>query len=128
MPQSETKWTPGPWRVGAEYRGEITDIVARVPEGMPCTGTQTIAIMRTDIEALTLEARGAEISANAHLIAAAPDLYAALEEMLKHGEHEGECDNGDGEFCACMLHLAPSEARAQKARAALAKARGEQFQ
>lgn len=52
-------------------------------------------------------------------------LHEALEEMLKYGQHEGECDNGDGEQSACSLHLAASEARAEKARAALAKARGE---
>ena len=55
---------------------------------------------------------------------AAPELYAALEEMLRYGQHEGACNVGDG---TCELHLAASEARAIKARAALAKANPEKW-
>jgi hypothetical protein len=57
---------------------------------------------------------------------------AALEEMLKYGQHEGPCDNADPETgiqwegaAACDLHIAASEAREKIARAALARARGE---
>ena len=56
------------------------------------------------------------------LATAAPDLYAALEALLKGGQHEGPCDNGDYHDEACTLHLAAAEARKQQARAALLKA------
>ena len=62
----------------------------------------------------------------------APDLYAALEELLKAGQHEGPCDNCDpetgkpyDEAGACEAHLKACEARRKIAKAALAKARGE---
>lgn len=66
---------------------------------------------------------------NAKLTKQRDDLYTALEELLKAGQHEGPCDNQDpqtGEWYdgagACDLHLAASEARRVKARAALLKA------
>jgi hypothetical protein len=55
-------------------------------------------------------------------------LAHALTELLKAGEHDGECDNGDGEFCVCSLHLAASDARKAAARTALDRVRGEQIQ
>jgi hypothetical protein len=64
--------------------------------------------------------------------AAAPDLYTALEELLKFGAHDGPCDNCDpetgepyDEAGACDAHWNACKAREQIARAALAKARGE---
>ena len=67
----------------------------------------------------------------ADLFAAAPDLYEALEDLLKAGDHDGPCDNADEsgrvwpESGACQSHLAAYERRKSKALAALAKARGE---
>ncbi len=60
------------------------------------------------------------------------DLYEALEDLLRGGQHEGLCDNVDetGEpyedSGPCDLHIAAHKARQAKARIALAKARGEQ--
>lgn len=66
----------------------------------------TIATVRLNVSVNTADA-------NAHLIAAAPDLYEALRLMLSHGERcNWFADSGDDEVCA-------------KATAALAKARGE---
>lgn len=98
---TDTKFTPGPWRVGADFESICLDgdssrkftsngwakCVAKVTERSWMEGTQPFH--------------------NAHLIAAAPDLYEALEgvitamEGLGHGPFDAE-------------------------RAALAKARGEQ--
>jgi hypothetical protein len=100
------KWTPGPWRVD-QYNQPVTVCgqkipcfevdseidacwIAKVQDHRNCMGTP-------------------EGSANAHLIAAAPELYEALDNMLRiGGPHYDECT-----------------ARIKKAHAALAKARGE---
>lgn len=40
-----------------------------------------------------------------------------IEELLKHGEHDGNCDNiGCEDECACDLHLESSEKRDRDAR------------
>jgi hypothetical protein len=65
--------------------------------------------------------------ANAHLIAAAPDLYEALE-ALTSDEHAGDVVLSLDVKCAIDLHNAATKrvlARQEAARAALAKARGE---
>ena len=99
---SETKWTPGPWEVcdlsirdGVPVH-EITSLhdscwIAQVQDHRNCSGTLPG-------------------SANAHLIAAAPELYEALEALVPfvNGAFEGAMQ------------------RVKSARAALRKARGEQ--
>lgn len=61
-PESKPRWTPGPWRLGpinyADVYGPNGEIVALMPKGYPTT------------------------VADAQLIAAAPDLYAALAIIL----------------------------------------------
>ena len=65
-------------------------------------------------------ATGIEREADAHLIAAAPELYEALEYWL---EHQGdECPDG---FRSMDEHCCWEMRAMRQARAALAKARGE---
>jgi len=71
---SETKFTPGPWEVNfedytkpyAEILNEDNIVIAQIPDGEIIRGDKTI---------LGLE----NIEANINLIAAAPDMYEALE-------------------------------------------------
>lgn len=59
----ETKWTPGPWESDCEYIvGHGQDV---------------------DYENVCVVGLCKEMGANAHLIAAAPELYEALEYVIK---------------------------------------------
>ena len=64
---TQTKWTPGPWRVSTEMRG----IGNRKVDGVETAGGQSIANCGVDSEA------------NARLIAAAPELAEALAAYLE---------------------------------------------
>lgn len=88
----QPKWTPGPWAF--HKRGQ------RIYGGK--TGGLDIAQMRIN----------PDWEANAHLIAAAPDLYAALERALNFIANT-ESEMGEALPCG------------DAARTALAKARGE---
>lgn len=68
----ERKWTPGPWVAGPRYRSIISDNP---------TGYED----EDSIEAYGghLVCESVKWDANAHLIAAAPDLYEALEDLAK---------------------------------------------
>jgi hypothetical protein len=93
--------THGPWEVGELDRG---------------LGRSSFCVL--DKDGNIIAKLGPE-PAHAQLIAAAPELYAALEVLVAiYGrDHEFECSvNVDGEGCNCRLAAA---------RAALAKARGE---
>ena len=90
---NETKWTPGPWHV-PKARGYAHGPVDK--NDVPVVTWTGMARPRQE-----------NGMANAHLVAAAPDLYEALEAMLD------ECV--DDEFAPHVMD----------ARAALAKARGE---
>ena len=94
----QPKWTPGPWAVERNKRtwGWVDVVGPSLGVGGPTQATD-----------LTLADEVKRI-AEAHLIAAAPDLYAALDGML------GLLDAGS-------LY----EPQAYAARTALAKARGE---
>ena len=110
----ETKWTPGPWSVFIDDSGDkwtgwplSIDAVTDPDKTVVRTGGQ----WPYEWETATSQR---EAVANANLIAAAPDLYAALEHCL------GALTCGmDG----IWDHHAPKPA--DLARAALAKARGE---
>ena len=92
---SDTKFTPGPWRYDRT-------------NGSPTTGEHMIAGAKPGYLAEVRDCGSGDVRANAHLIAAAPDLYAALDGLL------GLLDAGS-------LY----EPQAYAARTALAKARGE---
>ena len=95
MTEREKRYTPGPWRLG---RGHKT--------GTPRT---VMPVLRRDSLI-----RSQNYEANAHLIAAAPDLLEALESIQAWVTDEGFEDTHEGvaEICA-------------QARAAIAKAHGE---
>ena len=70
---SEPKWTAGPWKTTAKYR-DITG-----PNG-------EVIVEETSIDAVVTKAQAA---ANAQLIAAAPDLYEILDEIINQVERQG---------------------------------------
>ncbi len=108
-----TKWTPGPWQV------VIDD------DGNPLSGRPSVSasdeldcsIVHWDgfVQEYWRSARGdKEIHANAHLIAAAPELYDALFDLLNKVSHIRGID---------MTFYAETEMK--RAEAALKKAKGE---
>jgi hypothetical protein len=106
MSERKEKFTPGPWVVGESADNGI----ACVDTGYDYENISPIEICECwgeeDDKATT------EISrANAALIASAPDMYAALEELLEFGQNKCGCGSSECTFC--------------RARSALAKARGE---
>ena len=96
------KHTPGPWYVGSgTYEGRNIYSVASVTDDEGFTYQPIVASAEDD---------GIKCwDANARLIAAAPELLEALEELI-----------------AATQHLDPCQATAEKARAAIAKAKGEE--
>ncbi len=86
---SEAKFTPGPWRVRFGNIGHVT-----AENGALVAKCQRLTSL-------------CNLQANAHLIAAAPDLYEALERVIKIID--------DSPWCLKLT----------EERAALAKARGE---
>lgn len=96
---ADTRWTPGPWLVS-----ETGSVVAASDSGYvaePYDGRHT------------LQNDAAITAANAHLIAAAPEMYEALAAVI--GDYEAHMRGH--EYVPTPLIAA---------RAALAKARGEQ--
>lgn len=106
---SETKWTPGPWVMIEQDRSIMSPNGLQIAHTMSKPGCG----MQWDKE---------ELEANAHLIAAAPDLYAALNESRDELFSLGL---SAGHALGCVR--AEIEAREIHARidAALKKARGE---
>lgn len=115
----ETKFTPGPWSFSRwEQLGDTRFYIAQA-DGAPYTPNYS------DVATLIAETvsgeRVAVQDANARLIAAAPDIFEALTELMRpYGV--AEC----GLASAPGLHGDAYLAAVQKARAALAKATGEQ--
>ncbi len=112
----EANFTKGPWQVGfkdgsgiAEEEWERTKIVTArlVPENDDLP--QLIACAEPDMSS---DGGVKEVNANAHLIAAAPDMYEALEQLVD--DSECYCSDQRPEF-ACGFCMG---------RQALAKARG----
>lgn len=98
---SDTKFTPGPWR--------YTKAAPSGDRGIHAEGTGIFAEAYADIRHAG-ENNAAEAEANAHLIAAGPDMYAALNGLLNEPTNAPD-------YLPSRLWDA--------ARAALAKARGE---
>ena len=69
---SDTKFTPGPWRYDRT-------------NGSPTTGEHMIAGAKPGYLAEVRDCGSGDVRANTHLIAAAPDLYAALE-LIRNNE------------------------------------------
>lgn len=113
------KHTPGPWTLE-----DHTEVVARVPSpNGPRSDVLTIC-RAADVD-IYVDGRAGTPEANARLISAAPDLLAACEAVDEymvlsghpdHDPEECECGAGYGYCAGCTL---------VKARAAIAKAKGE---
>lgn len=71
----ENKWTKGPWEFAAKAGYPVVFAGDRV---MCSPGGYSIKDLRED------HAKGEELVANAHLIAAAPELYESLKEIANH--------------------------------------------
>lgn len=67
----ERKWTPGPWKIGLHYMSIVAD---------GKTGHDDPESVKAYNGHLVCESVN---PTNAHLIAAAPDLYEALEELAE---------------------------------------------
>ena len=130
-----TKHTPGPWKKAERLNGLWWHISAESSGLGPGQGRQAVACVHGGSK------RGAKAyaemsEANARLIAAAPDLLEALREIMPftataaigcHGEkcREPWCHSCNGEEEAEAAAQKGCDAYA-KARAAIAKATGEQ--
>ena len=106
---SEVKFTPGPWRRGFKNIGHVTAengaVIAK------CERLTSLCNMQS----------------NAHLIAAAPDLYQALSDLIETLQKRGvelDCMSSPTSLIS-LLNTEEEEAVVASARAALAKARGE---
>tara|TARA_R110000824_G_scaffold308609_1_gene496046 strand:+ start:114 stop:431 length:318 start_codon:yes stop_codon:yes gene_type:complete len=100
------KWTPGPWDVRPGWGLNAIE-VAPVDDAPDLVGEPTEVAGISDCYT--------EHEANAHLIAAAPELYEALESLV--GQIDGAC--GD------VLPAGAFSLARKKAHAALANALGE---
>lgn len=113
---NETKWTPGPWLVTKSHDGIAIAMGSAIISPYEYT---TGHLWKTD---LYWGEEDDEDVANAHLIAAAPELYEILSMLVDNSEAVAfypsaieQSDWGSVDF----------EEWAQRARAVLAKARGE---
>lgn len=124
---AETRFTPGPWRVverapmedGSVYP---THILGGAADFQVCLmeGAAVAALLHSG-EWKTVVSTSA---ANAHLIAAVPELYAALDRLEVSANTVAYCYSKRPENFAQAFQQLRDDAGA--ARAALAKARGEQ--
>jgi len=107
---NETKFTPGPWKAIRDplHYGSLSTVYAGSTEEKAGIGAQMLVQVGG-------WSNPTEQEANAHLIAAAPELYEALEEIIQDVQ---QTSTGDITGTGCWEAL-------DKARAALAKARGE---
>ena len=117
---SETKFTPGPW----EYYAYL--VYAPGPNGANiCAISEpraTTAVQYTRVAIGSPDS--AEVVANATLIAAAPDLYAALAALIEHTDAMERSDFY-GEEITEWQHTPCRSAPLIEAIAALQRARGE---
>jgi hypothetical protein len=116
---SETKFTPGPWRASVEEPAVTADF--RHHDALYAGYVNRDTASRTQI-ARTPASHDREVAlANAHLIASAPDLYAALEAC-----EQRLADLLRSDYSTTSNPAPQDEDDAVRAaRAALAKARGE---
>ena len=109
---SNTKHTPGKWRFYTEPQ----------PNGCPIVGNEKGLMVAMLAHSINYNDQAAEAVANARLIAAAPELLEALEACLAtlSDERIGTCTYMEGVDIYSDFRNA-----ADKARAAISKARGE---
>ena len=113
---SEMKFTPGPWHYGDEDESVLGVHYVDVHAGEYCTDTYRCiasaegAFRNGDFQPLDEESR-----ANACLIAAAPELYAALSDIMENPQFQTAIGGNPIRVEELMIRAA----------SALAKARGE---
>lgn len=101
MNDTKTTHTPGPWDYAGSINGPDLIIYRKTGKAMPDAlamngGPGYVATVRTRASGLAI--RGTEAEANARIIAAAPDLLAALklarrqmaDELDRRGENDAE--------------------------------------
>ena len=115
---SETKWTPGPWKAGLPAQGVNPHRQMYIHAGGELIACAMAGYIHYDEDGASWKITPEALEANACLIAAAPDLYAALENLLTIVEVG--IDTGTFELAGSLTY-APGDARA-----ALKKARGDQ--
>ena len=105
-----TKHTPGPWRIDPSW-----DILGNTKDGNGMVCQITVDAVPRD-----------EAAANAHLIAAAPDLLAALKALLQIIEDAREDDDFDANTCNAggIIFGDIASGAIEASRAAIAKAEG----
>lgn len=110
-----TQYTPGPWEVRNHFF-----VLAAHPWRQ---GAQTV-VCEIDRHAWT---SGNEAKANAHLIAAAPELLEALEGMFGAlaNARSAVFERGHQNYRGAEHHEAALERHVERARAAIAKATGQ---
>ena len=122
---TETKFTHGPWLIADMSDEEWDTFVGRQEFGkseMIWNGTKQIA----DVCSWDGEVSESEYEANANLIAAAPDLYEALEAIRQINWMDGlKGLDGPTSFAERQSAIEAVHKAKTIARAALAKARGE---
>ena len=109
-----SKHTEGPWRAQQKIDERLNPYWIIVAEHLGMDG----CLART-WEPIEVGESGAK--ANAHLIAAAPDLLEALEDLVPIVD---ALDSGMAKFADILGETEPAP-EAEKARAAIAKAKGE---
>lgn len=77
-----TKYTPAPWTMGNE-NNQCCDVVLGVEHNLTCS------LDRQDANTGDFVIQRSEMLANAHLIAAAPELLEALQDAIKLANFEG---------------------------------------
>lgn len=119
------KWTPGPW----SYRPELHDDwgTVRAGNGLICRARDPNVWHESELAAHR-ENKTDPWEANARLISAAPDMAEALAELLKEVDKLGKLDSRGHSDEDVWIGDASGVVRVgslRRARAALAKARGE---
>lgn len=108
---SKPAWTPGPWRVEDPLGPDILSIVSN-PDGAVYEWGHVAQISISPEDDTDIPAT--EAKANAHLIAAAPKLYEALDEAINYLA-----------VYASTMHDGKAAALLNKCTAAMADATGE---
>lgn len=119
------KFTPGPWWTDGQYiedEAGLAVIAANTDSG-PLPGNPTRGMAAFASEHLPENAQ--TCTANAHLISAAPDLYAALQALDESWTKD--CPEGPDGACRVLGGVLSEPTRTiwRNARAALSKANGE---
>lgn len=118
---SETpKFTPGPWYVGAMNDALI--VIDQPPR--PSTDNPNHEAKTQSIAIVTIKRDTYAYEANAHLIAAAPDLYAVVQEMVTCLDEHMVEQHDSGGLAALGITHSDEGCSLCKARRVLAKAVG----